>query len=236
MRFGFFSSGAITTVLMAMGSAHAGLFIAKGNNMVMSSFTPNAQESQWLYGLSRDVSAGVTFKRYIEHGDVRESVTLQGNRLVNRWMTPDSVGNLYVFANAGTSSTSRPPSMPSHLHPGAPSTPGSRDRGGSVIAAGIWADYETRQFYSRISSSRWLASHYGHTVTTAQLGVSPIKAEYEELAPWVVVQAEHKRGLSRVTQITPMVRLIYKSWWFELGGSTNRANRGDLYVNLMRNF
>jgi hypothetical protein len=215
--------------------AEAGLFIAKGNHLSMLTYTPNSQEAQWLYGLSREVSAGVTYKRLLEDGQGRETTTLQVNRLVHRWMTPKAVGNLYVYANAGAATRSLPAMAPHALHPAMVAMPGSRDRS-SVVAAGVWADYETRQFYSRLSASRWRSNDFQHTLTTAQLGLSPIRAEYDEIAPWLVIQFERKRGFSTVTQVTPMARFIYKAWWVEVGGSTNRTNRGDLYLNVMHTF
>jgi hypothetical protein len=225
---------AATTAATSINTAHAGLFIAKGNHLFMNVYSPTAQEVQGLYGISREVSAGLAYKRYLEDGEARSSSTLQVNRLIHRWMTPDAVGNLYVYGNLGVSERSLP-AMVNHQHPGAPVMPGRREDG-NIYAAGIWADYETRQFYSRLSSTRWIASDYQHTVTTAQLGLSPIRAEYDEIAPWVVIQAERKRGLSRTTQVTPMLRLIYKAWWVELGATTSRANRGDVYFNVMHTF
>jgi hypothetical protein len=232
MRLGASATAALLAACFA-SAAHAGLFIGKGSNMAMNIYTPTLQEMQWLYGINREVSAGGTYTRVAEPDHEQELASLQANYLVGRWMTPTAVGNLYVTGNIGQHRTTRTLSA-GHLHPGA--APQIQRQSGTMAGWGIWADYETRQIYTRLSTARWRTGSLDSSHTVAQVGVSPYKAEYDEIAPWFVVQVEEKRGIATGTQVTPMLRFIYKRWWFELGGTTSGNNKGDLYLNLMHVF
>jgi copper chaperone CopZ len=51
-------------------------------------------------------------------------------------------------------------------------------------------------------------------------GFSLYEVDYDEIQPWLIVEARRMRGLSDKTEITPMVRLIHNRYFVEFGSTT----------------
>jgi hypothetical protein len=49
--------------------------------------------------------------------------------------------------------------------------------------------------------------------------------DYDEVQPWLIVEARRMRGLSDGTEITPMLRLIHKRYFVEFGVNNMRQGR-----------
>lgn len=210
----------VLATTLSVPVARAGLFIAKDSWMVMGMVTPDTSNADLFYGLTRDwsVGAGVT-KLQSNDKSIRHNLAYgEANYLVGRLFHENGVGNLYVMGAAGTAT-------------------GNDFSGNEALGGfGIWIDYETRRIYSKFTSQVWKAPSFTNTITTVQLGFAPYAADYEEVALWFVVQAQRRSGLSDTTQVTPMLRVIRKDWWVEIGASTNSQNRGEVFFNLMHTF
>jgi hypothetical protein len=73
-----------------------------------------------------------------------------------------------------------------------------------------------------------------HNATALRAGFSFYNAEYDEVQPWLIVQAKRETGWTRERSITPMLRLIHKAYFLELGVKRSLdERRNTTQVNLM---
>lgn len=147
----------------------------------------------------------------------------QLNFLVKRWNLPDGQGNLYTSAGAGT----------------------AIENGETHFAAwtGFLADYETRRFYGSYELRLMYADRTEKAAwQRARVGVAPYLASYDQINLWLMVQVDrrdeqhaigHSHGvLPPPMAVTPLVRLIYKTFLVEGGVST----RGKVMFNWVQQF
>ena len=57
---------------------------------------------------------------------------------------------------------------------------------------------------------------------------SLFEANYDETQPWLIVEVRRMRGLSGKTEITPMLRLMHKHYFVELGVNQSHQMRFNL--------
>ncbi len=206
---------AAASAVLLVTNAHAGFFIPKGSTMAMGMYTPSESTFEVSYGLTRDTSIAASVSRM---SDEKVTLTrLQASRLVGRVFHEDGIGNAYVFAGP--------------LAVSGNATNGTR----YGVHGGVWADYETRRIYGRVSWHGVKASAYRSSEVVAQAALAPYLADYEDIASWGGVQLKRKNGATQ-TELTPFVRFFRKDWWIDAGMSVNRANRKDLFVNVMHLF
>jgi hypothetical protein len=67
-----------------------------------------------------------------------------------------------------------------------------------------------------------------------RLGVAPYEAEFDELASWLMVQAQWHSELTRSSAITPLGRFFYKNVLWETGGQPRRRLDAEPHVPLLR--
>ena len=65
---------------------------------------------------------------------------------------------------------------------------------------------------------------------SARLGFSFHEVDYDEVQPWLVVEARRMRGLSDKTEVTPMLRLIHNRYFVEAGVNNARQFRANFMV------
>ncbi len=182
----------------------------------MSFTTPSEQSIQSFYSFDPAWAAGLRYQRW--HNDDRnESFTgAQLNHLLRRWNGPEYQANIYLMAGAGHSS-------PDEYN--APS--------GFGIMGGVQADYETRQFYSAAKFENFYdPGAYNHLEQEYRLGFAPYKTSYEEAQPWLMIQAKYSSQFSEKVEITPLLRVIHKSFLTEIGVSLD----GEPMFNIMYHF
>lgn len=205
------------SLALCAGAAHAGLFIPKDTTMVIGMYAPDAQTFEVSYGFSRDWSGSAGWHRYKnDDGDVqRDFFALRASYLALRLLRSEGIANVYVL--------------------GGPALARSDEFEGEKLGAqaGLWADYETRRLYTRVSLQTHWTSAFSQTVLTAQALWAPYAADYEDVASWAGLQVERRNGLSDATQITPILRFFQRNWWVDGGVSVNREHRGDVFINLM---
>jgi hypothetical protein len=97
------------------------------------------------------------------------------------------------------------------------------------------ADYETTRVY--VGGSMKLLrgeDSLRHDVARVRTGFSFWEADYEDTQPWLIVEAERTNyspgAMRESTKFTPMLRLINRRWFVELG-----VNRDGGMFNLMFN-
>jgi len=126
----------------------------------------------------------------------------QLNTLIKRWNLPDGQGNIFSMTGGG------PARMGDHTQPAA--------------WAGLMFDYETRRLFfayeprvlyaGDIEKSFWQRAH---------MGFAPYLANYDQLNTWLLLRVDHHTSKDDHLVVTPVLRLFYKTIWFEAGYSSN---------------
>jgi hypothetical protein len=137
----------------------------------------------------------------------------QFDYLVHRWNEPDYQANVYAYGAFGGVWTST--------------------RSGTAPLGGIEADAESRKYFI-MGKIEGFAPTVGENFYTSsfRLGLAPYEAEFNEIATWLMVQAQHHPSLVKDYSVTPLVRLFYKNFLVEAGVSFD----GDGMFNFMFHF
>ncbi|TAG35868.1 MAG: hypothetical protein EAZ34_02475 [Polaromonas sp.] len=205
--------------LLASAAAHAGPMGFNGSTMAMGDFSPNWQEAWVNHAISpRDAfGAGVVAMRSDDRRPAsqlsRTFSELTYTRLLHRINGEHSQANFWFVGGAGR--------LTGH----------NLGDSKTMLAPGVSADYETTRLYVSASVRLYRAPGINHDFVAARAGFSFYEADYDETQPWLVVEARRMRGLSEKTEITPMLRLIHKRYFVELGVSSMRQARANfMYI------
>lgn len=97
-----------------------------------------------------------------------------------------------------------------------------------LLAPGVQADYETTRIYLAATARLYRAEHLNHDFASVRAGFSFYETDYDEVQPWIILEARRMRGLSDEVEWTPMLRLIHKRFFVELGANQHRQARFNL--------
>lgn len=134
-------------------------------------------------------------------------------RLVRRWNLADAQANVWLFAGVGAIR--------------------GNDFAGSKLAwaPGVQVDVETTRVYLAATARLYRATDLNHDFASVRAGFSFYEVDYDEVQPWLVLEARRMRGLSDKTEITPMLRLIHNRYFVELGVNNARQARANfMYI------
>ncbi len=228
LRLAIWQRLAIATVFSvgACAPAWAGFFIPKDSTMLMAIVSPTESMVEVSHGLTRDTSFAIgvsamsdarrTYRWKVAHAQL--------TKLVGRVYNEDGIGNAYVFVGPLAATAD---------------AVGSFDKSfeGTRYGAhgGVWADYETRRIYGRVSWHGYKTSAFAWNEVVAQAMVAPYLADYEDVASWVGVQVKRRTGEAQM-ELTPFARLFKRDWWIDAGVSVNRTHRKNLFINVMHLF
>ena len=197
---------ACLATLASFGS-YAGPMGFKDSAMAMGDFSPNWQEAWVNYAITpRDAfGAGGLVMRSDDLRLNRTLVEATYTRLAKRWNGEHSQANIWLLAGAGTLK--------------------GNDFTDTrfMLAPGISADFETTRVYVSATARLYRAPGINHDFASARAGFSFYETDYDEVQPWLIVEARRMNGLSDQTEVTPMLRLIHKRYFVELG--VNNANQ-----------
>ncbi len=199
--------------LAAVGAACAGPMGFKDSQMAMGDFGPNWREAWVNHAFSaRDaVGAGAVWMRADDRGQTnrstREFTEVTYTRLVARWNAEHSQANIWLVGGLGSVRGN--------------DFSGSR----TMVAPGVQVDYGTTRVYLAAFGRLYHAKDLNHDYAAVRAGFSFYEAEYDEIQPWLIVEARRMRGLSSQTEITPMLRLIHKRFFVEAGVNQDRQGR-----------
>ena len=200
---------------LAAGLTNAAPMGFKSSFMAMVDVGPNWKEGWVNYALtSQDaIGAGGVSMRSDDGTKSRRLIEANYTRLLERWNQPDAQANLWFFAGLG----------------------GIRgnDFDGSriAIAPGLQIDYETTRIYLSATARLYRAEQINPDFASARGGFSFYEIDYDEIQPWLIVEARRMRGLSDKTEITPMVRLIHNRYFVEFGVNNSRQGRANfMYI------
>jgi hypothetical protein len=198
-------------LLMAC-TAHGAPMGFKDSTMAMADFSPNWREAWANHAVTaRDaLGIGSLFMRSDDQSRTRHLNELTYTRLVTRWNLPDAQANVWFFAGLGAIR--------------------GNDFAGArlALAPGLQVDYETTRIYLAATGRLYRAEQLNHDFASVRAGFSFYEVSYDDIQPWFVVEARRMRGLSDQTEITPMLRLIHKRYFVELGVNNTRQVRANL--------
>jgi hypothetical protein len=196
-------------LLTLFAAAQAGPMGFKDSVMAMGDFGPNWQEAFFNYALTpRDAfGAGVLHIRSDDATLTRDEVELNYTRLLKRWNMPHAQANLWFVVGVG----------------GLRGNDFSGTR--TAFTPGVQFDFETTRVYFAAQARAYRAQNINHDYGSLRTGFSFYEVNYEQTQPWFIVEARRMRGLSDKVEITPMLRLINKGYFIELGANNSRQAR-----------
>ncbi len=200
-----FSVLAFATVL----SAQAGPMGFKDSTMAMGDFSPNWREGWVNHAVTpRDAfGAGGVYMRSDNKRLTREFAELSYTRLLHRVNGEHSQANLWFIGGVG------------------PVRGNDFANSKTMLAPGVSADYETTRVYVSGTVRLYRAPGIKHDYASVRTGFSFYEVDYDEVQPWFIVEARRMRGLSEKVEVTPMLRLIHKSYFVELGINNMKQGR-----------
>jgi hypothetical protein len=186
----------------------------KGSWMAMGDLSPNWRESFVNYALTpRDaIGPSLLTMRSDDGMRTRDVAEFSYTRLLKRWNLPHAQANVWFVGGLGTVR--------------------GNDLGGTRTLAtpGVQVDYETTRFYVSAFTRLYRAQGLNHDFGAARIGFSFYEADYDEVQPWLVLEARRMRDLSEQTEITPMLRLIHNRYFVEAGVNNSRQLRFNFMV------
>ena len=203
-------SGIFINVMVWLTLAtHAGPMGFKESYMAMGDFSPNWREGFVNYALtSRDAIGGeAVFMRSDDQTLTREAKGLFYTRLAKRWNMPHAQANLWLVGGMGA----------------VKGNDFSDTR--TMLSPGVQFDYETTRVYFAVTGRLFRAENLNHDYASVRAGFSFFEVDYDEVQPWLILEARRMRALSEKTEVTPMLRLIHNRYFIEAGVSTDQQAR-----------
>ena len=183
--------------------------------MAMGDFNNNWRESFINYAITPRDAFGIS-ATYMRADDKSKSRTLEEityTRLLKRWNAPHAQANLWFQGGVGALQ-------------GTDKLAGENDEFDKfVYSPGVQFDYETTRIYFQASHRLYRATDINHDYTSARAGFSFYESDYDKTQPWLILEARNMNGLSEKIEITPMLRLINKSFFVEAGVNNSREPR-----------
>jgi len=207
-------AAALASLALALsaGTASAAPMGFKDSTMAMGDFSPGWREAWVNHALTaRDaVGVGGLYMRSDDEARSRTLAEVNYTRLLKRWNLAHAQANVWFFAGAGAIR--------------------GNDFAGSRFAwaPGVQVDFETTRVYLAATARLYRAEGLNHDFASLRAGLSFYEVDYDEIQPWLVLEARRMRGLSDKTEITPMLRLIHSRYFVELGVNNSRQARANL--------
>jgi hypothetical protein len=204
---------AIAASLSSLG-AHAAPMGFKDSWMAMGDLSPNWREGFANYAFTpRDaVGPSLLSMRSDDRTKSRQLAEVAYTRLLKRWNLPHAQANVWFVGGLGAVRGN--------------DFPGTR----TMASPGIQVDYETTRVYAMGTARLYRAEGINHDYAAGRLGFSFYEVDYDEVQPWLVVEARRMRGLSDMTEVTPMLRLIHNRYFVEAGVNNSRQLRFNFMV------
>lgn len=186
----------------------------KDSFMTMVDLSPNWREASVNHAVTSRDAFGVAVLRMRSDDETltRDAVELTYTRLVQRWNLPDAQGNIWFLGALG-------------------GVKGKEfGRASTLLAPGLQIDYETTRVYGSVLGRLFRAEGINLDTATVRAGFSFYETDYDEVQPWIVLEVRRSRGLADKIEITPMLRLVHKRYFLELGVNDASQFRASLMV------
>ena len=223
-------AGAGVLALAATGPAHALPMASQGYTMVMGEAEDGSAKLSANYALTARDAVGLATARFdsLAHGAAamhssREYAALTYTRLLHRWNLPDAQANVWFVGQAG----------------------GLRGQGlaggtRTLLSPAVLADWETTRLYVGGGAQLMRAGDWRRQSAYARTGFSFYEVEYEQVQPWLLLEVRRDRETiprasgaaheAAKTEWMPMLRLIHRRWFLELGARRGNAHLGFMWV------
>lgn len=201
--------------LLSSQLALAGPMGFDGSYMSMGDFNNNWREAFVNYAVTPRDAFGIsaTYMRSDDKSKTRTLEELTYTHLFKRWNAPHSQANLWLMGGIGALQ-------------GEDELIGKNDDFDKIIVTpGVQFDYETTRIYFQATHRLYRASDINHDYSSVRAGFSFYEPAYDSTQPWFVLEARNMNGLSDKIEITPMLRLINKSFFVEAGMNTDYKPR-----------
>lgn len=208
------SVAVIGAVLLVAGAARAAPMGFKDSFMTMADLSPNWREAMVNYALTPRDAFGLTALRMRSDDEslTRDAAGVTYTRLVQRWNLPDAQANIWFIGALG-------------------SVKGKEFSSAStLVAPAVQIDYETTRLYASLSGRLFRGKDINHDTAVLRTGFSFYETDYDEVQPWFIVEVRRSRSLTDKDEITPMLRLIHKRYFLELGVNDSSQFRASLMV------
>lgn len=186
----------------------------QGSTAVMTANQPFLTDWLVAYSFRKDAAVAARYMRMIMNdGSEMKIYAPQLDFLLRRWNGKDYQANIYLNGALGVENFQ-----------------------GQNSSAGIGTldvDVESRELYTSLKLQANLVGAGPNVYQTElRLGAAPFKADFEEIAAWLIVSVQSNPQLIRSFSVTPMLRLFYKNALLEVGASA----QGDFALNSMIHF
>ncbi|MES2952614.1 MAG: hypothetical protein V4858_29145 [Pseudomonadota bacterium] len=205
----------VAALVACAAPAWSGPMGFKDSWMAMGDFSPNWQEAFANYALTPRDAVGLSAlaMRSDDGNTTRQVVDATYTRLLRRWNMPEAQANIWFTGGLGNISGN--------------DFSGSR----TMASPGLQVDYETTRVYASATARLYRADGINHDYTSARVGFSFYAVDYDQIQPWLILEVRRMRDLSDQTEVTPMLRLIHKRYFVELGVNTaSQARMNFMYI------
>jgi hypothetical protein len=138
-----------------------------------------------------------------ENGKEILMLTPEFNTLLKRWNLPDGQGNIFNMSGAGAA----------YFHHNTQ----------PCLWSAFLVDYESRRwFFSYEPRFVWDGDIEKSVWQRAYIGIAPYLADYNQLNTWIMFRVDHHPAKHDHFVATPLLRFFYKTYWFEIGYSSNQ--------------
>jgi len=197
----------ITALQLLSFQAAAGPMGFKDSFMAMGDFNNNWRETFINYAITPRDAFGIsaTYMRSDDKDKTRTLEELTYTRLLKRWNMPEAQANLWFIGGIGALQ-------------GENEQIGKDDDFDKImVTPGVQFDYETTRVYLAATYRFYRANDINHDYSSVRAGFSFYETEYDKTQPWFILEARNMNGLSDKIEVTPMLRLINKSFFVEAG-------------------
>lgn len=199
----YYSGGIMTMVEVSPGEREAGF------NYALSPRDAVGSRVTWMES-QRAVASHAHSGKFLDGKPRHESAEINYTRLVQRWNTETAQLNVWAFGGIGAI------------------------RGNAIsdeqffYSPGLQFDAESTRFYFSLKGQLHRSKGVRSDVGLVRAGFSFWEADYEDTQPWLIVEAKRTREFSEKIEITPMLRLINKRFFAELGVTQDKKVKAGL--------
>lgn len=196
-------------LLSAAGAAGAAPMGFRDSWMGMGEFSAEYRELTVNKALTTSDALGGSALQMRSSDGVRalDNQELTYTRLLKRWNLPAAQANAWFIGGLGqTTERGRPDAV-------------------ATVSPGFQFDYETTRVYGAVYARAYRGEDLRHHVAAVRTGFSFYETDYDEVQPWLIVEARQMSYLSNGTELTPMLRLIHKRFFVEAGANTDGRPR-----------
>ncbi|CAM3636218.1 hypothetical protein [Polynucleobacter brandtiae] len=203
----------LTVLIVSSFNAMAAPLAYKDGMMGMADYSKTSTDLGFNYSVTAKDAIGITSVYQQTDSSSRTSLTneLAYTRLAHRWNLSDAQANVWLFLGAGEMKTNQ----------SATTKP--------TVSPGIQVDYETTRIYGAATVKSSFANNASSINTSFRTGFSFYETNYDEAQPWLIIEARRMSFVSPKYEYTPMLRIIDKSYFLELGANL----QGQPRINFM---